>query len=301
MKKYILILTCCFLLLNSLIQAQQFVDIINYNNQNFFSRYNDSSNSPVYIQDHLLNLFVPKKFKNDNVLIVRINSENVAVNREGPSPLKENLFSISLPIGFVYVSPGKKWKYTGIFIPKVNSDLRDDLGNDFQYGGILLFTRVYHSNLQVKFGMYYNREFWGNFFLPLVGVDWKINDRFQMYGVMPSNFRFEYKVSKNWNTGLGWRAFQRSFRLSADLNNDFIWVRENQLKAYFEGFVYKNLLLTVDVYRSITYELSRNDYQDVNLKKGGLSTFAPFENNIGFTFGFAYRILTAQPDKIEKQ
>ena len=50
------------------------------------------------------------------------------------------------------------------------------------------------------------------------------------------------------------------------------------MKAYFEGFVYKNLLFTVDVYRSITYELSRNDYQDVNLKKSGLSTFEPFEN-----------------------
>lgn len=281
------------------LHAQPFVDIINYNNQNFFSHYNDSANSPVYIQDNLLNLFVPVKFNNGNVLIMRLNSEKAIVNRDGPSPLKENLFSVSLPVGFMIVSPGKKWKYTGIFIPKVNSDMRDDLGNDFQFGGIALVTRVFRSDMQFKFGMYYNREFWGNFFLPLLGLDWKINERWQMYGVMPSNFRFEYKVSKNWNTGIGWRSFQRSFRLSETFNNDFIWVKENQVKVYFEGFVYKNLLLTADVYRSITYELSRNDYSDVNLKKSGLSTFEPFQNNMGFTVGFAYRILSGLPEKKE--
>jgi hypothetical protein len=279
--------------------AQPFVDIVNYTNQNFFSHYNDSANSPVYIQDNLLNLFVPVKFKNDNVLIIRLNSEKAIVNRDGPSAWTENLFSVSLPVGFMYVAPGKKWKYTGIFIPKVNSDMRDDLGNDFQFGGIALVTHVFRSDMQLKFGMYYNREFWGNFFLPLLGLDWRINEHWQMYGVMPSNFRIEYKLSKNWNTGVGWRSFQRSFRLSENFNNDFIWVKENQVKAYFEGFVYKNLLLTVDVYRSVTYELSRNDYSDVNQKKSGLSTFEPFQNNMGFTVGFAYRILNTLPQKKE--
>jgi hypothetical protein len=289
-----------FFLMGVQLKAQPFVDLISYNNQNFFSHYNDSANSPVYIRDNLLNLFVPFKFKNDNVLIIRVNSEKAVVIREGPTPWTENLFSLSLPVGFMYVSPGKKWKYTGIFIPKINSDFRDDLGNDFQYGGIALVTHVYRSNMQIKFGMYYNREFWGNFFLPLAGLDWQINDRWQMYGVMPSNFRVEYRVSKNWNTGVGWRSFQRSFRLSENFNNDFIWVKENQVKAYFEGFVYKNLLLTLDVYRSITYELSRNDYSDVNLKKSGLSTFEPFQNNMGFTIGFAYRILNKLPEKKEE-
>lgn len=281
------------------LNAQPFVDLINYNNQNFFSHYNDSANSPVYIQDNLLNLFVPVKFKNDNVLIIRLNSEKAIVTRDGPSPLKENLFSVSLPLGFMFVSPDKRWKYTGIFIPKLNSDLRDDLENDFQFGGIALVTRVFRTNLQLKFGMYYNREFWGNFFLPLLGLDWKINERWQMYGMMPSNFRMEYKLSKNWNTGVGWRSFQRSFRLSETFNNDFIWVKENQVKAYIEGFVYKNLLLSFDVYRSITYELSRNDYSDVNLKKSGLSTFEPFQNNMGFTIGVVYRILNTLPEKEE--
>lgn len=283
------------------IVAQPFADIVSYNNQNFFSHYNDSANSPVYIQDNLLNLFLPVKFKNDNVLIIRLNSEKAIVQRDGPASFTENLFSISMPLGFVLVSENKKWKYTGIVIPKINSDLRDDLDHDFQYGGIALVTYVRKSNLQIKFGMYYNREFWGNFFLPLAGVDWKINDRWQIYGVMPSNFRLEYKVSKNWNTGIGWRSFQRSFRLSANFNNDFVWVKENQLKYYFEGYVYKNLLFTVDIYRSITYELSRNDYSDVNLKKSGLSTFEPFEKNIGFTLGFAYRIPTVSTDRIEKK
>lgn len=296
MVKQLFLLQSFILFIVMQVNSQSYVDIVNYNNQNFFSHYNDSANSPVYIQDNLLNIFIPKQLKNDNVLLFRVSSEKAVVKRDGPAAFTENLFSISVPVGFVFVSKNKVWKHTFIFIPKVNSDLRDDLKHDFQYGGIGLFTYVKNDRCQFKFGMYYNREFWGNFFLPLLGIDWKINDKWQLYGVMPSNLRLEYRLAKNWFTGLGWRSFQRSFRLSQPFNNDFVWVKENQLKAFFEGYIYKNLVLSFDVYNSITYELSRNDYSDVNQKKSGLSTFEPFQKNFGFTIGFAYRIKTGKQE-----
>lgn len=272
------------------IKAQPFVDILQYNSQHFFSNYSDSTKNPLYIQDNFFNVFVPKKFKNGNVLLLRLNTEQLTVKRFGSIYSQYNLYTIAAPIGFQFLSKNQKWKYIGIGIPKINSDFKDDLSHDFQFGGIGLVSHVFNPNLELKVGLYYNREFFGNFFLPLLGVDCKVSDRFRMYGTLPSNFRAEFKLSNKWNTGLGFRAFTRSFRLSQNLNNDFVRIRENQIKLYIEGLILKNVALTLDVYQSIGYRILQMD--NVNPKTEVPNfVYSPFKDNIGFTVGVAYRIM----------
>ncbi len=284
-------------------KAQPFVDIISYNNQNFFSNYTDSSKNPVFIQDNFLNLFIPVKFGNGNVFLFRINSEKLVINRSAAFNSTYQLYSLSAPVGLQLVSKNQKWKYTGIFITKINSDFKDDLSKDVQFGGIGLITRVINENLQIRFGLYYNKEFFGDFFMPLAGIDWKINKKWQMYGTLPSNFRVEYNICKSWNAGIGFRSFLRSFRLNNIYGNDFIWIRENQAKIYIEGAIYKNLFMTFDVFNNIGYRMPRNDYfstRSNQIEKKGIDVFSPFKNNFGFTVGFAFRILTKKPSQIEE-
>ncbi len=284
-------------------KAQPFVDIIAYNNQNFFSNYKDSSNNPVFIQDNFLNLFVPVKFGKGHVFLFRVNSEKLVLNRSATMNSSYQLYSLSAPIGLQLTSKNLKWKYTGIFIAKINSDFKDDLSKDMQYGGIGLVTRVINENCQIRFGLYYNKEFFGDFFMPLGGIDLKINNKWQMYGTLPSNFRIEYNLYKSWNTGAGFRSFLRSFRLNNNYNNDFIWIRENQFKIYLEGSIYKNLFMSVDIFRSIAYRMPRNDYYSVRsnqIEKTGLDVFAPFKDNFGFTVGFSFRVMTKKAERKEE-
>ena len=280
------------------IKAQPFVDILTYNNQNFFSHYKDSSNDPVFIQDNFLNLFIPKKFGKSHVFLVRLNSEKLVVNRSGSNQSSYQLYSLSLPLGLQIATKNQKWKYTGIIISKVNSDFKDDLNKDIQLGGIGLVTRVFSEKIQVKFGLYYNREFFGDFFMPLAGIDWKINNKWQMYGTLPSNFRVEYNLFKTWNVGFGFRSFLRSFRLNNNYGNNFVWIRENQTKIYFEGAIYKNLYITVDVFRSIGYRMPVNEFGHRRIEIDKIPVFSSFKDNFGFTLGFAFRIMTT---KIEKE
>ncbi len=280
------------------IVSQPFVDILAYNNQNFSSNYKDSSNDPVFIQDNFLNLFLPVKFGKGHVFLFRVNSEKLVINRGDEIKSSYQLYSLSAPVGLQLASKNAMWKYTGIFITKINSDFKDDLSKDLQYGGIGLITRVVDPDLQIRFGLYYNKEYFGNFFMPLAGIDWKINNKWQMYGTMPSNFRVEYKLSKTWNTGVGFRSFLRSYRLSGIYGNDFVWIRENQLKLYLEGAIYKNFILTFDAFRSIGYRMPRNDFSSVRsnqLEKTGLDVFSPFKDNFGFTVGIAFRVMTVKP------
>lgn len=272
------------------VKAQPFVDVLQFNSQHVVSNYADSSKNPLYIQDNFLNVFIPKKFKNGNVLLLRLNTEQLTINRYGTTYSQYQLYTLAMPIGMQFLSKNEKWKYIGIIIPKLNSDFKDNLNRDFQLGAIGLVGKVFNPNLELKAGLYYNREFFGNFFLPLLGVDWKINNRFRMYGTLPSNFRAEMKLTQKWNMGFGFRAFTRSFRLSQNDNHNYIRINENQLKLYAEGFVVKNIALTLDVYQSVSYKLTQKDdlfpNQDVPS-----NLFAPFKNNIGFTVGLAYRIM----------
>lgn len=273
------------------LKAQPFVDILAFNSQHFYSNYNNGTNKRLNIRDHFLNVFVPVKLSDTRILLLRFNAERLEI-KEGDLIPSRKLYSLSFPVGMQMISGDQAWKYTGIIVPKINSDFIGNLNNDCQLGGIALVTRVVRQDLQFKFGLYYNREFFGNFFMPLAGVDWRINDRFQIYGVLPSNYRIEYKLNRKWNAGVGFRSFQRSYRLSNN-GNDFTRVRENQVKIYMEGFICKKLLMTCDVYRSLGYKFTLNDFG----KKNQGPSVPAFNDNIGFTIGLAYRVITTKPQK----
>lgn len=224
--------------------------------------------------------------------MVRINTEQLTVMRGANPSQSYNLYSLGLPLGIQLQSKNEKWKYTGIVIPRINSDLKDNLDFDMQLGGIGLITRVFSNTLQVRAGLYYNSEYWGPFFMPLLGVDWKVNEKFRMYGTLPGNYRFEYQLGKKLYMGIGFRSAQRSFRLQKKYNDDFVRVKENQLKVYLEGFVFNRVVLGVDIYRSINYNLISYDYFETKTITSRPLLFSKSKDAYGATVNLSYRIRT---------
>ena len=76
-----------------------------------------------------------------------------------------------------------------------------------------------------------------------------------------------------------------------------VGVKENQLKIYLERPIFKDLIFSVDVYRSVGYHLTKNNFTATRQEDTTNPVFAPFKDNFGFTVGFAYRIMTAKPKK----
>lgn len=246
----------------------------------------------MYTQDNFLSLFIPKKFGKGNVFMLRINAEQLTVSRTSTITQKYNLYSLGLPIGLQLQSKNEKWKYTGVIIPKLNTDFADNLNYDLQIGGIGLVTRVFNEKFQVRGGLYYNSDYWGHFFMPLVGLDWKVNEKFRMYGTLPSNYRFEFKLGKKIYSGIGFRSAQRSFRLQKKYDDDFVRIRESQLKVFFEGFVIGKILIGVDVYRSLGYNLISYNYFETKMPTNRPIVFSKSKDAWGLTLNLAYRIRT---------
>ncbi|MDO9186638.1 MAG: DUF6268 family outer membrane beta-barrel protein [Bacteroidia bacterium] len=271
--------------------SQPYVDIVSFNCQTFSSTYKGNSNLRNKTDDYFLNFFLPKEFKNGNTLLIRLNSEMISSTITPDSSYTSKLYNVSMPLGFQFVSKNKKWKTVLITIPKIASDLKDVIDkNDFQLGGIFLENYVHSEKLKIKAGLYYNREAFGNFFMPLVGLDWKVSDRLNLYGILPTSYKVEYAFVKNkLYAGANFRSLTRSFRLAKAQNLDYVRFNEIQLKLFVDYFIYKKVL----IFGELGYSLGKSPWQyTYNSKIETLRNpvYTPLKSYPVFNIGVAYRI-----------
>ena len=208
--------------------AQYFVDIFSFNRQ----AYNIPSGGQT--SDLFVNAFIPKVLKNGNTVFVRAHYEKLDLKND---TLSAAYSSITMPLGMQVQLKNPKVKFTGLIIPKIaGADLGAAFSNVFQIGAYSLFTVTESEKFRYKFGLYYNREFFGNFFVPLVGIDWKVSDRLTIYGTLPNSMKFSYAVAPSRvNTGIAFRSMTRSFR-GEDVNT-FVRYNELQLKTFVDFYI----------------------------------------------------------------
>lgn len=221
-------LTLLFVVYASLADAQYFIDIFSFNRQ-AYQVPNGAETSNLFV-----NAFIPKVLKNGNTVFVRAHYEKLSMRRDSMAAIYS---SVTLPIGIQVQLKNPKVKFTGLIIPKIaGQDLGAEFSDVIQIGAYSLFTVTESEKFRYKFGLYYNRELFGNFFVPLVGVDWKVSDRFSIYGTLPNSMKFSYALAPSKiNAGLAFRSMTRSFR-GEDLNT-FVRYNELQVKAFMDFYI----------------------------------------------------------------
>ena len=279
-----------FFLFTTIGFAQPYTDIASFTYQHFSSNYKNSPDLKNQTDNYMLNLLYPKQFKNGNIFLLRINAELLQSSLNDRNNCAD-ISSIAMPIGFQWASKSKKWKTVLMGIPKLASNFETSLtSKDFQYGGFFLENYSPNENLKLKFGLYYNKEAFGNFFVPLLGVDWKTTDRIYFYGILPSNYKIEYNVVKNKvYTGLDFKWLTRSFNLSDNHPNNYMRFEEVFLKAFAECFIYKSVLLISEIGYSfgkspLQYDTASDEVNNANV------IYSPLKNSPVFNFGISYRI-----------
>jgi len=227
MKKVVVITSVLFALQFDC-KAQYFIDIFSFNRQS----YNVPNGAQT--NDLFVNAFIPKVFKSGNTFFVRAHYEKLDLKKDS---LSATYSSITMPLGMQVQLKNPKWKFTGLVIPKIaGADLGASFSDIFQIGVYSLFTVTESEKFRYKFGLFYNREFFGNFFVPLVGVDWKVTDRFSVFGTLPQSFKASYAlVPARVNAGLAFRSMVRTFR--GEDNNTFVRYNELQFKTFFDFYL----------------------------------------------------------------
>ena len=98
-----------------------------------------------------------------------------------------------------------------------------------------------NENLTWRLGLYVNNDLFGLFVMPLAGIDWKINARNNLFGILPGNLTYEHKINEHFYYGANFRAITNSYAKS----NGYWLIDENQLGLHLDTYLTKNLVLNV--------------------------------------------------------
>jgi Domain of unknown function (DUF6268) len=261
---FIIFLSLFFLLLSDKTEAQPYLDIVNlkYTNSPNAGLINQNKND-VKIQYFRAGTNLPILFKNkkDAVIFspffekwwVQINKNNWHC-----------YYSMSLPVSLSKTIPNSRWGILLTGILRMN-DNSINTKTKMQFGGAFILSNIRNKKLTWKLGVYINNELFGVFVMPLAGIDWKINERNSLFGVLPGNLTYEHKINEHFYCGANFNAITNSYANTSDY-----WrIDENQLGLYLDTYLKKKLVLNIEaghsVFRKIKTGLKGISKYDLNV------------------------------------
>lgn len=212
--------------------AQFYTELLTVQHQ----QISDSDHAFNRLTNTAVNVLAPIVRKNGDVFLVRGSFERLQFQQDAWG---SDVWSMSLPLGYQWQSRKRSsLKWTALVIPKwaAGHYRTFDQGDAWQYGLYSLATWTQRPELKFKLGLYVNQEFFGTFVVPLVGMDWKVSDRLQIFGTLPNSMKVMYQVSPNQlQAAIVFKSLTRSFRI--DHPDYYLRFNEVETKALIEYMV----------------------------------------------------------------
>ena len=118
---------------------------------------------------------------------------------------------------------GEKNAFQFLLVPRYTTDFEGNDSKNWQFGMIALYEHRYNDNLLMRFGTLYNGELFGPLLVPLVYLDWRINERWQAVGLLPINLKINYKLSDRLITGFSHFGFTTTYRIGQpEFKTDYV-------------------------------------------------------------------------------
>ena len=240
-KEIISFVIALFLITNAL--AQPYLDVLNirYTNSPGAGLINQKKNS-LSLSYLNISTTLPLVLKNEDAIIISPYFEKWQLNL--PEKV-HHYYGFILPLSYLK-QLNKNWSLLVTAIARVN-DSAIHFTMRRQAGGALIFNYKQNSQLTFKGGAYFNREFFGSFFMPLAGIDWQINSKDALFGMLPGNLTYQHKVSQYLAYGFTFRAQTNSYNRSGS----YMRIDENQLGAFMDIYLRKQIVLNMEAGHSL--------------------------------------------------
>ena len=284
MQKIILLLSISFLY-NHLV-AQPYLDVaaVRYQNSPDAGAFRRGF-QPNQYQYGSAALNLPLVLKDSSIILFNPSIESWKIKSAALPQLPDQFYGIALPVAFVKPF-NQKWTGTFLAVPRWNGAEHFGFTDRLQLGGAVIMALKRSEKLTYKFGAYYNREAFGNFFMPLLGIDWRPSPSVRLFGVLPGNLVLEKNVSKSFYYGLSFRATTTSYRYTSNQGSSFIRIEDNTLQAFADLYLTKNIVLNA--------EAGHSAFRRFRLgHKGAAEKYFiedKFKDNLLFRLGLLYRI-----------
>lgn len=189
---------------------------------------------------------LPLELKSGNVFGIKPQFKSISLVGEEITLEDLKIYSIKLPV-FAFIKWGdSKWSSYFDISPKLNTDFERVTGRHFQIGAMMIHYYEQKKDFYWQFGLFYNQDTYGPFFMPLFGIDWKIDERNYVAALLPAYVIYEYRLSQKVYTGFELELSGETYRLGGSVyENSFIsQLGENKLTFLTEPRLFLDYYLT---------------------------------------------------------
>lgn len=271
-------------------KTQPYIDVFKFQYYNYGNNTYSENDDKLSSHELWADVALPIEVKKLGYLYTGATYSSIQLNNDSVSPVSLN--SLLLSLGLIHTWKNDKWSTMFLLMPRINSDFKKISSEHWQLTNVCVNYFKANNKLTWAFGYFFNTEFYGPLVLPLFGVEWKITNKLQIFSLLPDNFNVEYKVSDRLYTGLAYRIYLASYRLSEDndsyyvVEGDIFW-GHHQAKAFVDFYVLKNVVFSVDVGRTFIRDYAKYDKDDKLIESDPL--FTKFDNDFYVKLGLAYR------------
>ncbi len=257
MQKNILFIVACIIVVHT--KAQPYVDLLNTRyTSSLFNNKTATSFTHLYVGADL-----PFKLKNNKLIVLSPFYDQWNIDSVNNKNYQPGVSSMAMAMSAIVPLDKNYWTLTATAIPRFNSEALN-LHTGFQMGGVLLATYKKSASLKYKVGVYVNSEFFGLFIIPLAGIDWRINNKNYLFGVLPGRLTYEHQLSNAFYTGATFRAITASYRLN---NGSYLRIDDNQISAYLDWYAAKHVVFSGEmgygVFRKLRTGFVHKEYNAV--------------------------------------
>lgn len=189
------------------------------------------------------------------------------------------LQGIGVPITWLIQSKDTSVVFTATMVSRLNGEHLSTDENLLQFGGAILANFRVSSNMRLKAGCYFNKEFFSDYWVPLAGIEWRINDHNLVSGTFPNSARFEHRFSNSFYMGVAYKSITNSYRLAE--GEGYVKILDNHVGIFADYYFTKHLVGMLEAGHTLLRETKiRNEGYTLTKK----------ENSLLFKAGIIYRI-----------
>ncbi|UOQ99636.1 DUF6268 family outer membrane beta-barrel protein [Hymenobacter sp. 5317J-9] len=245
------------------------------------------------------NAIVPIALAADSSRGLLLGASLEALRFSGPRPgfAVGNVYGLSPVLGYRH-RVSSKLELTALVLPALNSDLRDVRAGDLTWGGVLRAGYRTSPRRAYRLTVGYRQQFYGPQYVLLLGLDWRLGQRWRLFGDLPTTFNVSYAVTPRVNAGFNLNGINTAYRLQEQ--NRYFQYLQGHYGLFAETYVSARWALRATAAYAVTRRLevyAQEDQWPATLDYIGLgqapTPLSPrVEKGLAFRLALSYRVPT---------
>jgi hypothetical protein len=248
-----------------MLYAQPYFDVAGLSGWKISGLPEDSEFRETY---GLFHLSLPVNVFNYNKVIVAPYAENRDVYA-GDNYANLSLTGTGVPVTWLHVRKDSSMMLSATIIPRFMSTRLIFNRDNFQLGGAVIHTIQLKKTLKLRYGLYYNREFFGDYFIPLAGIDARFGEKWALFGVLPGNLKAQCQLAQSVFVGMTFKSITSSYKHYH--NQGYIKLNDNHFCLFGDFYLPGNLACSVEAGHSLWRKVKNRSIRDFpELKRDGI-------------------------------